>query len=101
MPLSAETFQYPSVMELAMRSARSGSVAARASATLLSADAFQELLVMELTMGAGAAAQTQDAKRLAAARLVQREARTLNQADSPFGGRATAALPWLFRGPAP
>ena len=46
-PLSAEAFQFSSVMELAMRSAsvrsqaaRSGSVAARASATLLSAEAF-------------------------------------------------------------
>ena len=57
MRLSADAFQYSSVMEWAMRSASvsrraawSGSVAASAFATPLSADAFQDSSVMELAM---------------------------------------------------
>ena len=45
-----DAFEDSLVMELAMRSARSGSVAASAFATSLSADAFEDSLVMELAM---------------------------------------------------
>ena len=50
MLLSAPAFQYSSVMELAMRSARSGSVAVSALATSISADAFESTRMMELAV---------------------------------------------------
>jgi hypothetical protein len=51
MPVSADAFTFSSVMELAMRSARSGSVAASAPATRLSADFFKDLFAGTSTLG--------------------------------------------------
>src|SRR5690242_16263241 len=64
---SADAFVVSSVMELAMCSARSGSVAASAAATAASADAFIVSLVMELAMCSASATSRAPRSRSVAA----------------------------------